>query len=170
MKKIILFLTVIALSIPSLNAQTKKELKNQKSEQQYQKIKKLIESKKYQFEANWISTNRGRRVDVNTGSNVLAIEQDSIRASMQFFGEVNSVRFSGGQGVEINNELLDYKIEYKDDKKKIYVSFVAKDESETYNINMMITGSGYAYVDLYSNIKRNVTYDGQVSPIKNENK
>ena len=170
MKKIILILIVITLSILSVYGQSKKENKQQKTEEQYENIKKLIVSKKYDFHANWISTNRGRRVDINAGSNILTIDQDTARAYMQFFGEVNSIRFSGGQGVEFNNKLIDYKVEYKDDKKKIYVSFVVKDESETYNISMMITGSGYAYVDLYSNIKRNVTYDGQVTPIKNENK
>jgi len=87
---------------------------------------------------------------------------------MQFFGEVNSIRFSGDSGVSFENIMKDYQVKFNDKKRKIYVSFVVKNKSETYNVSMIITSSGFAFVDVYSNIKRNVTYDGSIAAIKME--
>jgi len=168
MKNLILVLVVITTFSSSLIAQTKKELKEQKAIEYYEKIKALVNSKVFVFDAVWISTTRGRRINIASGSNSIAVVQDSTKAAMQFFGEVNSIRFSGNEGVAFNNIMYDYQVKFNDKKKNILVSYRVKNKSENYNVSMTITKSGNTYVDVYSNVKRNVTYDGKVSAIKIE--
>jgi len=168
MKKLILILCAITIFSSSLIAQTKKELKEQKASEEYEAMKILVNSRVFVFDAAWISTTRGSRINIASGSNSIAIAQDSTKAAMQFFGEVNSIRFSGNEGVEFNNIMNDYQVKFNDKKKNIIVSYRVKNKSENYNVSMTITKSGNAYVDVYSNVKRNVTYDGKVSAIKIE--
>ena len=168
MKNLILLLAVFTIYTSSLTAQTKKELKEQKAIEEYETMKVLINSRIYVFNANWISTTRGQKINISAGSNSIAVAQDSTKAAMQFFGEVNSIRFSGNEGVEFNNIMSDYQVNFNEKKKNIIVSYRVKNKAENYHISMTITRSGNTYVDVYSNIKRNVTYDGKVSAIKIE--
>lgn len=168
MKNVLLILLVVSLFSPQLLAQTKKELKEQKATEDYKAMKALVNSKVYVFDAVWISTTRGTKINIASGSNSIAVAQDSTKAAMQFFGEVNSMRFSGNEGVSFNNIMKDYKVEFNDKKRKIYVTYSVKNKSENYTISMAISKSGNAYVDVSSNVKRNVTYDGKISAIKIE--
>lgn len=168
MKYLILVLSVFTIFSSSLTAQTKKELKEQKAIEEYEAMKVLVNSKVYVFDAAWISTTRGSKINIASGSNSIAVAQDSTKAAMQFFGEVNSIRFSGNEGVEFNNIMKDYQVKYNDKKKNIIVSYSVKNKSENYHVSLTITKSGNTYVDVYSNVKRNVTYDGKVTAIKME--
>jgi len=171
MKKIVLFTLFMSLFANVVIAQTraeKKQLKEEKAAKEYEVMKTIINSKMYIFDSSWISTSRGRRINISAGSNTLEVVQDSAKAAMQFFGEVSSIRFSGGEGVEFNNVMDSYEVKFDDKKRKITVSFNVKNKSEYYNIFMTINKSGYTYVDVFSNNKSNVTYDGNVEKIKED--
>ncbi len=169
MKNILLLLLFAVVSFSTqVTAQSKKELKEQKAIKEYEAIKSLINSQVYVFDANWISTTRGRKINIASGSNSIAVVKDSTKAAMQFFGEVNSIRFSGNEGVAFENIMKEYQVKFNDKKRKIYVSFAVKNKSENYNVSMIITRSGYTYVDIYSNVKRSVAYDGNITAIKIE--
>ncbi|PHS60690.1 MAG: hypothetical protein COB12_12855 [Flavobacterium sp.] len=165
MKKTLVIVVVLLGFSQITFSQSKKELKEEKAIQEYQVTKELINSKQYVFDADWISTTRGIRINIAGGSNRIAVVQDSAKASMQFFGEVTSIRFDDGEGVEFNNKMEDYEVKFNDEKRRITVSFKAKFKSETYNIYMSITKSGTTYVDVNSNNKRSVTYDGRITAI-----
>jgi hypothetical protein len=168
MKEILVVIVILLGFNQAAFSQSKKELKVEKAIQEYQAMKELINSKQYVFEAGWISTTRGTRINIAGGSNRIAVVQDSAKASLQFFGEVTSIRFDDGEGVEFNNKMEDYQVKFDDEKRRITVSFKAKYKSETYNIYMSITKSGTTYVDVNSNNKRSVTYDGKITAIKIE--
>ncbi len=165
MKKVLVVVVMFLSFSQIVFSQSKKELKEEKAVLQYQAMKELINSKIYVFDADWISTTRGIRINIAGGSNRIAVVQDSAKASLQFFGEVTSIRFDDGEGVEFNNKMEDYEVKYNDEKRRITVSFKAKFKSETYNIYMSITKSGTTYVDVNSNNKRSVTYDGRITDI-----
>ncbi|MCF6307773.1 MAG: DUF4251 domain-containing protein [Flavobacteriaceae bacterium] len=164
MKKTLVIVVLLGFSQIAFS-QSKKELKEEKATQEYQATKELINSKQYVFDADWVSTTRGIRVNIAGGSNRIAVVQDSAKASLQFFGEVTSIRFDDGEGVEFNNKMEGYEVKYNDEKRRITVSFKAKFKSETYNIYMSITKSGTTYVDVNSNNKRSVTYEGKITAI-----
>ena len=175
MKKIFILLFVSVLISSQLIAQTKEDKKAQKKEQKEQKAndeydltKKLINTKNYIFDATWISTNRGRRINIAGGSNTISVAQDSTKAALQFFGTVTSVSFNGSEGVEFDNILVNYQVKFDDSKRRIHVYYKVKNKNEIYDIHFSINKTGYAYVDVYSNNKSNVTYDGYVTAIKME--
>tara|TARA_R110000787_G_scaffold108621_3_gene217049 strand:- start:5717 stop:6232 length:516 start_codon:yes stop_codon:yes gene_type:complete len=168
MKKSIVLLFMFALFSTQITAQTKeekKEQKEQKDKKNYEEMKDLVNSKSFEFTAIWIST-YGKRINITSGSNSIEISQDSTKAAMQYFGTVTSVNFSGAEGVKFDNKTIDYNVKFDDHKKKIIVSYSVKNKSETYNIYMSINKTGFAYVDVYSNNKNNVTYDGNIAAIK----
>jgi len=167
MKKLVTLLFVFTLFSTQFIAQTKKELKEEKAVKEYEVMKSLINSKEYVFDATWISTSRGRRINIAGGSNSITVKQDSTKAAMQFFGEVYSIRNSN-EGVSFDNVMGNYKVEFNDKKRRITISFNVKNKSETYGILMSVSKTGYTYVDVFSNNKSNVTYDGNVSAIKTE--
>jgi hypothetical protein len=168
MKKLILILVLIFGFNLQSHSQTKKEKKEIQSEKEYQEIKELVNTKMYVFDATWISTKRGYRINISGGSNNLAVVQDSTKAAMQFFGEVTSIRFSGDEGVSFNNKMENYQVKFNDKKRRIIVSYNVRNKSETYDVYMSINKTGYTFVDVNSNNKSSVTYDGNVSAIKLE--
>ncbi|MFK5983217.1 MAG: DUF4251 domain-containing protein [Flavobacteriaceae bacterium] len=175
MKKALVLLFVSVLISNQLIAQTKEEKKTLKKEQKMQKaneeynlMKELINSKAYVFDATWISTSRGRRINIAGGSNTITIAKDSTKAALQFFGEVTSVSFNGGEGVEFDNVINNYQVKFDDSKRRIHVYYKVKNKNEIYDIHLSINKTGYSYVDVYSNNKSSVTYDGNVTAIKVE--
>jgi hypothetical protein len=167
MKKLLTLVFVFTLFSTQFIAQTKKELKAEEAQKEYEMMKSLINSKEYVFDATWISTTRGRRINISGGSNSITVKQDSTEAAMQFFGEVYSIRNSS-EGVAFDNVIENYKVEFNDKKRRITISYNVKNKSETYGVLMSVSKTGYCYVDVFSNNKSNVTYDGNVSAIKNE--
>lgn len=170
MKNTLLVLVALILFSSQITAQTKKEKKEQKelqSQKEYEAMKEIVNSKLFEFSADWISSNAGR-INITSGSNTITISQDKAIAAMQYFGTVTSIGFSGSEGVSFDNEMKNYKVKFDDRKKKIAVSFTVKNKSENFNINLTIFGSGKAYADVYSNSKSNVTYDGTVTVVKKE--
>jgi len=168
MKKLITLMFVFTLFSGQLVAQTKKELKQEKAQKEYEALKTLINLKEYVFDATWISTSRGRRINISAGSNSIIVKQDSTKAAMQFFGEVYSLRSTSGEGVAFDNVMENYQVKFDDKKRRISISFNVKNKSETYGVFISVNKTGYAYVDIYSNNKSNVTYDGNLSAIKKE--
>jgi len=168
MKYLMMLLFVFGLVVNPITAQTKKEIKEVKAQKEYEAMKIVINSKKYIFDATWISTSRGRRINISSGSNSITVAQDSTKASMQFFGEVYSIRNTSEGGVKFDNKIENYQVQFNDKKRRVTVSFNVRHKSEHYLISMSIGKSGYTYVDVSSNNKSNVTYDGNVSAIKEE--
>lgn len=170
MKNTLLVLIALILFSSQITAQTKEEKKEQKelkSQKKYEAMKNIVNSKSFEFSADWISST-GSRINIASGSNTITISQDSAIAAMQYFGTVTSIGFRGSEGVSFNNEMKNYKVKFDDRKKKISVSFTAKNKSENFDINLTIFSSGKAYADVYSNNKNNVTYDGNVTAVKKE--
>ena len=151
-----------------ITAQTKEEKKEQKelkAQNEYDAMKELVDSKSYEFNADWILS-AGSRINIASGSNTMTIEQDSATAAMQYFGTVTNIGPRGSEGVSFDNVMKNYKVKYNDHKKKINVSYSVKNKSENFDISLSIYSSGKAYADIYSNNKSNVTYDGNVTAVK----
>jgi hypothetical protein len=168
MKKTILLLIIFALFSTHIRAQTraeKKEEKEQKAQKNYEEMKELVNSKSFEFTAIWIST-YGKRINIASGSNSIEISQDSTKAAMQYFGTVTSIGFRGSEGVSFDNVMKNYEVKFDDHKKKINISFSVKNKSENFDINLSINKTGFTYVDVYSNNKSNVTYDGNIAALK----
>ncbi len=171
MKKIFLLVLTLAIFTNLAYTQTKEEKKQRKvelSQKEYETIKKLIDSKMYVFNATWLITQGGRQLDVRSNTNQIEVKNDITKAVMQYFGVVTISRFSSDGGVEFDSEIEDYNLKYIDKKQKIIISYTAKNKAEKYDVTITVFKNGSAFVDLYSTHKNNISYQGSVGPIINE--
>ena len=87
---------------------------------------------------------------------------------MQFFGEVRSIGFKDEGGIVFDNIIKDYKVTYNDNKKRIQISFNARNKTENFDISIAVYKSGFTYVDIFSSHRSTITYEGNISSIKKE--
>ncbi len=167
MKNTLLLIISIVMITNIANSQTKKEIKEEKKEKNYEAMKSLINSGVYLFEANLLTTIKGREFGLEPQSNAIVVESGKAAGSLQYFGEVNSIGANDDDGgVEFDGKLKNYKVKLNDKKKSMYISFSVEGISDNYNISMEIKEGGVAYVDIYSNNKSEITYSGKVGALK----
>ena len=169
---LILFFSVFFAGV-HISAQTKKEKKEQKEAleiQKFEEIQKLIESKSYEYEADWANAQGGRRISLVTNSNYIRIKGDSIFAEMPYFGVVRGggAGYNEGGGIKIKNKIEEFSIEINEKKKKILLKFSAKGNSDNYDFIVNVFNSGSGRVNVLSSYKSPIVYDGYFSEIKKE--
>lgn len=148
----------------------KKQLKEKLAQEEFESTKKLIDSKMYVFDATWLTTQNGRRINIMGNINQIEVKNDSTKASLQYFGVVTVSRFSSEGGVKFDDKIEDYKVKYNDKKRKIIISYTAKNKAEKYDVAITVFKNGSAFVDLYSTYRNNITYEGTIEPIIIKNK
>ena len=173
MKKISLILLSCVIFTSYTFSQTKeekKQIKEKLAQEEFESTKKIIDSKMYVFDATWLKTQNGRRINIMGNINQVEVKNDSTKASLQYFGVVTVSRFSSESGVNFDDKIEDYKVTYNDKKKKIFISYSAKNKRENYNISITVFKDGSAFVDLYGTHRNNITYEGAIEPIIINNK
>lgn len=171
MKKVFLLVISIFLFVSNTAfSQSKKELKKQKQEEEYQATKKLVESKTFVFEPDWVTTQKGRRINVSGDGYTLKIENNTTSADLPYFGQAQNVSYGGG-GIEFNNMGAEINIENNDKKNKIVVKFNAQEKSESFDIFLTIFSNKNATLSISSSGRNAISFDGKIKEIspKKEN-
>ncbi|MFK5879812.1 MAG: DUF4251 domain-containing protein [Flavobacteriaceae bacterium] len=143
-------------------AQSKKELKKQKEQKEYTKIKKLIQGGIYTFEAISANTQKGRRIDLTTNSNFLKINNPHTIADLPFFGFSQVSSFKGDGGIKFDSENVDYKIEYNDKKHRITIKFKAKNKAEAFDLFLTVYSDATATLNISSSHRDFMSYRGNI--------
>ena len=170
MKKTIFFCFAFFVSLHITDAQTKAEKKAAKAEKEqteYVATQALLDSKSYTFEADWARTQKGRRISLVGNPNHLKVNNNDTQAHLPYFGVAQNVTYGGSGAISFECELSDYEIKKNDKKKKIVVSFKAKDKSEQVNLTLTVYHSGSASLYVSSISRNGITYDGKVKVSKN---
>lgn len=173
MKNIILFFFTLTL-ISSLSAQSnddKKKTKEETALKEYEAIKVLIESGEYTIEATWATSQKGRRINLTTNYSFLKINQNEAEIDLPFFGQAYSgaVGFGGDTGIQFKGTVKNYIVELNDKKQRITVQFNGKGKSDTYKFTLSIFKSGSTSINVTSNNRSAMKYDGKaIETKKNE--
>lgn len=169
MKKVLLIILSISFfSIQSSIAQSKKELKKQQKEKEYQVTKKLIESGNFVFTPDWVNTQRGRRVNITGDGNTLIIEGKKAIADLPYFGVSQTSHYSGNTGINFTSANTTYSTEFDDKKHKITIKFQAIEKSENFDIQLEIFSNGNTTVKISSSSRNNISYNGKVSALESK--
>ncbi len=170
MRKVLLLLFLVFFTnlVFTQTKQEKKQLKEEKANKEYATIKKLIETNTFVFNGTWLTTRSGRRIDLNSGTNHIEVKKDSTNASLQFFGEVRSIGFKSEGGIVFDNVIKNYKVKYNDKKRRIQISFSARNKTENFEVSMTVHKSGFTFVDIFSSFRSGIKYEGTLDPIKKE--
>ena len=162
----LLFITLF-LASPSI-AQTKKELKAAKKQEEYISTKELINSKQYEFTGEWATSNRGRRINLMSNPTYMKIDNTSADGFFPFFGTGYSgaAYASGGGGIEFKNELENYNVSFNDKKYEISITFKVKGENDYYDILVRVFAGGNTSITISSNNRSTMNYSGNTKTLE----
>jgi len=173
MKSLVFLFIILFVSSNLMFAQTKAEkkaLKAQKSLDEYNAAKELINSGTYTFEADWATTQKGNRINLTTNSNSLIINNSNAKADLPYFGVAQNISFGGDGGIKFDGEIQDYQMEFDDKKQKIIVKFKARKGPESFLVILSVFKMESASLTLNSNNRNGITYDGKIKPLEIKDK
>ena len=168
MKKTVIIVFVFTLMNTIVFAQSKKELKKEQEQKEYQEIKTLIEGQNYEFEAEWATSQSGRRINLGSNSNFLRIKNDSAQIYLPYFGTLTNgaAAMTNDTGVEFSGLIENYEMTVDDKKQKISVKFNTTTKNDTFNFYLTFFRGGNTLINLNSNFRSAIKYDGKTREIK----
>jgi len=147
-------------------ASEKKDKSAQKKED-YQKVLSIIESGKYEFDAQKANPQRGRQIDLTTNPGFLRINNGHARADLPYMGVAQTAPYSGDVGIKFDSEATSYKVTKNEKKNKITVTFKVNSKGESFNCTLSIAGgTGNASLYIISTRRDSISYYGVVSELK----
>lgn len=161
-KNLVLMLIGLFVSL-TLSAQSKKEQKEAKAKKEFQEMKALIESEEFDFEADWATPVQGRRRSLASNANFLKFRKDSIDIYLPYFGSSSSggAAMTSDGGIVYSGPKTKFKLSVDDKKQKIMIDFVASDNNDTFVFNMSIFRGGNTLINVSSNYRSSIKYDGK---------
>jgi hypothetical protein len=166
MQKLVLFVLILCGTqlITAQDKEDKKAAKEAKHQQEYEATKTLVESGAFIFNAEWVTTQKGRRINIQGDGNTVSIVKKQCEAYLPFFGTAHVGKIGGNGGFEVDGPAENYKVEYNDAKQRIKITFEADGESERMGFVLSIGRKGGANLNVNSNIRDSNRYDGKIGP------
>jgi hypothetical protein len=168
MKRIVL-LSILFLFSANISAQNKKAERIAKKEAAYQEVKQLVENGNFTFNALWLITQGGWRVDTDQITSTLEFNNETITADLPFFGIVQfGLGYGGDGGINFKGTPTNYKIDYQDAKRRIKLSFTIKNKNEVFDVFATIYGSGSTTIQINSVNRNSIDYRGFITALKED--
>ena len=155
-------LLIMAISIPTLSAQTKKEKKELKK----QAVEKLITSGKYKIDVNRALPARGRSVMLTYPYSV-EIRNDSIISHLPYYGRAYSIPYGGGEGLNFKAPLTDYKLDW-DKKGTAKIKFTARSTEDKFDFDIDIFSNGSSTIFVNMQNRQSINFQGEVDMTEKE--
>lgn len=166
------YLSILLCLLFALNAvaqTSKKEQKQIRKLEQFEKTKELIASSNYQFIGKFAMPQKGRQIDLSSRSNFMKIIGNNGKAEMPYFGVAYSGGYSGGGGgITFDSEVEEYKVVENDKKYRITVTFKIKGKGETYDCTLQAGSMENASLSVSSSRRSSIRYTGTLSQIETE--
>ena len=167
MKRSVATFVCLFLFFSIATGQTREDRKLAKKERvqsQYELAKELINSGEYTFRSNWMNTRGGKRILLDAGSGYLTINDNNANAYFPYFGIVRVATMYEGGGIEFNDEVQDYTVNFNDERKIISIEFKisGKRDKEKYDVFIQLHKGLYGSVTVFSNKRDQISYDGIV--------
>ncbi len=137
---------------------------DQKKQDEIAKLKSIIDSRQYRFNAQSATTMKGKTIHLSYGYS-LKINQDSLNVDLPYYGRAYSANLgSSDNGIKFKSANFTYSA---DSAKKGGWEITIKPNKETRvnNIYLSITTSGYCTVRLNNTDREPISYYGTVSEL-----
>ncbi len=159
----------LVLILSSGNAFAQKKNKKERHMEQFTETQKLIDAKQFIFVPDRAFPQGGRSIDLTTNYGFIKIMGTETNGDLPFFGRGYTVPYGGDGGIKFDKTTIENeKIEINEKKMRILYSFDAKSKDDVYKISMDIGYNGSTSVGVTSNNRSFISYNGQVSEIKEE--
>lgn len=181
---------LISLLIILLGCKTipnEEDLASESSE--FKALKTLVDSRNlvfeaqvaYPFQTNNIidvsnelmsqTENANGRFSLSANEDYLELKHDSTSARLSYFGELRTSGYSDARdtNIEFNNTVSDYKVKINEKKRHISMSFKVKNDTEQFNIKLLLFSSQKGNLTVYGSNRTTIRYDGEFRPSKKHN-
>jgi Domain of unknown function (DUF4251) len=163
----ILLVLLSLLSIPVFaQEKTKKELKAERDLQKQKEMEALIDSKKFDFEAQKANPLGGRLIILDYNTYFLKFDTEKTTCDLPFFGRAFNVPYGGDGGIKFEGIPENIKVEKK--KKSYAVTATVKGKDDVYTLMFSIFSDGGATLSVNSNNRASISYTGEVKGHKTE--
>ena len=135
----------------------------------YEKVKEIIESRNFIFNAERAFPTGMRSLDLISNPGTLVVKNDSAKADLPFFGRSYSSNYSGDAGIKFEGKIKNEKIETNDKKYKVTYSFSVSDSNDSYDVSIVLSSPESASVNINSRNKASISYSGELK-VKKEDK
>lgn len=145
---------------------TSKEIKAEQALKKQKEIEALIDSKKFDFEAEKVTPQGGRLIFIDYNTYFLKFNPEKTTCDLPFFGRAFSVPYGGDGGMKFEGIPENIKIEKK--KKNYTLSATVKGKDDVYNLLFTIFFNGRGSLSITSNNRAFISYDGEIRAPKTE--
>lgn len=106
--------------------------------------------------------NANGRFSLSANEEFLEIKYDSTSAHLSYFGELRTAGYSDSRDthIEFNNLIRDYKTKINEKKRHISISFKVKNETEQFNIKLLLFSNEKGNLIVYGSNRTTIRYDG----------
>jgi hypothetical protein len=145
----------------------KKEREKIEQEKQYEATKILLDSGRFEFNADWATSFQGARVNLVTNPNYLKIDQDKASVYLPYLGVAHTSdnAFSSTGGFVFEGHLENYRILSNEKKKVLTITFRCRAQSEILDFNLKVYANGNARLNVNSSTRTSVKYDGKITAL-----
>jgi hypothetical protein len=161
----VMFLIFSLLSF-SVSAQekTKKELKEERELKKQNEIQALLDAKNFVFEAQKVTPQGGRLIQLDYNTYFLNFNTENTDCDLPFFGRGFNVAYNGDGGIKFEGKPENIKIEKK--KKNTILKATVRGKNDVYDLMFSIFSNGTATLNVNSNNRAPISYDGIISAPK----
>jgi hypothetical protein len=149
------------LTILCLNSKAQSS-SDQKKQEQYTRLKSMIDSKTFRFHAQSATSMKGRTKQL-TSEYYLKINQDSLYVDLPYYGRAYSSGYPGTDlGFQFNSKDFSYSADTT--KKGGWdITIKPKNEAKVNNIYLSISSTGYCSVRINSSNRDPISYYGTIT-------
>ncbi len=147
---------------------TKKELKAEKELKKQKEIEALIDAKNFVFEAQKLTPQGGRLINLDYGVYFLKFNEEKTTCDLPFFGRGFNVGYGSDGGIKFEGKPENLKIEKK--KKSFILKTTVKGKDDVYDLMFTIFFDGGTSLSVNSNNRSPIFYDGEISAPKTDKK
>ncbi|HCC51870.1 MAG TPA: hypothetical protein DEQ30_07275, partial [Porphyromonadaceae bacterium] len=142
------FMTGFILSIFMMGCSASKGLTKEEKAVKETVLRKAIENREFMVDVERMLPMSGRSRAL-TSSYSLEIDGDRVKSHLPYVGRAYSVPYGGGDGLNFESTVTDYKSSF-DDKGKAVIEFQAKTPEDRYSFRLEIFPNGSASVNVTS--------------------
>ncbi len=161
------FMTGFILSIFMMGCSASKGLTKEEKAVKETVLRKAIENREFMVDVERMLPMSGRSRAL-TSSYSLEIDGDRVKSHLPYVGRAYSVPYGGGDGLNFESTVTDYKSSF-DDKGKAVIEFQAKTPEDRYSFRLEIFPNGSASVNVTSVNRQGISFQGTASEKKSGN-
>ncbi len=147
---------------------TKKELKQERELQKQKETQALIDAKNFVFDAEKIYPQGARMINLDYNTYSLKFNSENVVCDLPFFGRGYNIGYGSDGGIKFEGKPEKITVEQKG--KKYTIKTTVKGENDVYDLLFTIFYDGGTTLNVNSNNRSSISYDGQIrAPKENKN-